>query len=288
MKTALLYSEFTNSVIFEKKNIRRINYTPFGFQDKKQINPAFIGVSKEAFGGYLFGNGRRTYLPSLQQFTQPDPISPFDSGLNSYSYANQDPINNHDITGLIPWPFTRKSAIGNMFSFLSNDLGFGKTKNVQRISDSIYIFDDFPKRGKRLNISAHGDIIEGRPRVQLESNRLGSPDDMMDMILPKIKDLESYTRARTLICYSADISPHYGAIGETVAKRTRLITKSYSGKVVANSLSRDLKDISRSARLIRENSDGSLDFRSGHTVAKVSFPFQPSYKPVYFYPQSIV
>jgi RHS repeat-associated protein len=264
---------------------RIISYTPFGFQGKTVGKAAFIGASREACGGYLFGNGRRLYLTSLQRFSQADPISPFDSGFNSYSYAHQDPINYHDITGLIAIPFlTKKSTARNIANFIADGFGLGTTENVQPISDVLYIFDDFTKKGKRLNISTHGTIHEGEPLIQLTKDGVTSPHVMMDIIVPQIKDLRSYASARTLICYSGDITANHQAIGQIVAQRTGLSTKSYAGPVSVHGLNFDMKNITASPGFIKKNPNGGFDFRGSHTVAKFYVPFTNNYKPVYFSP----
>lgn len=287
MKTALLASDFTDSVISEVGHNRTISYTPFGFQDRKTENSAFVGVSSEAFGGYLFGNGRRLYSPSLMRFTQPDSISPFGSGFNSYSYANQDPINIHDMTGLIPIPFfTKKSTIRNYINFMADSLGFGSatTENVRPISDALYVFDDFTKKGKRFNIITHGIIHEDEPFIELTKNGMASPQIMMDIIGSQVGDFQSYASARTLICYSGDIPINHQAIGKIVAQRTGLTTKSYAGSVSVNSLQIDAKNVEKSPGFIKKNPNGGYDFRGHHTVAKFYVPFINNYKPIYFSP----
>lgn len=41
--------------------------------------------------------GMRSYVPSLGRFLSPDPVK--GGSANAYDYANQDPVNNYDLTG---------------------------------------------------------------------------------------------------------------------------------------------------------------------------------------------
>lgn len=57
-------------------------------------------VPEKPFGGYLLGNGRRLYRPSMMRFVSPDKESPFLRGdLNAYAYCGADPINATDPSG---------------------------------------------------------------------------------------------------------------------------------------------------------------------------------------------
>jgi RHS repeat-associated protein len=46
----------------------------------------------------IISMGVRTYAPALGRFTSPDPVP--GGSANAYDYANQDPINNSDLSGL--------------------------------------------------------------------------------------------------------------------------------------------------------------------------------------------
>ena len=48
-------------------------------------------------GHYLLGQGYRAYNPVLMRFNSPDNLSPFGKGgINSYSFCEDDPVNNAD------------------------------------------------------------------------------------------------------------------------------------------------------------------------------------------------
>lgn len=75
--------------------------TPSGWPNREGRRIEFNGVWYESFGGYLLGNGKRLYLPSLARFVSPDPVGPFQQGnSNVYAYAAADPVNRMDGSGL--------------------------------------------------------------------------------------------------------------------------------------------------------------------------------------------
>ena len=77
-------------------------YSAFGFSNSSSNEWGFKGERKDsASNGYLLGNGRRLYSPSLMRFLSPDSLSPFSKGgINHYAFALNDPINSSDPSGL--------------------------------------------------------------------------------------------------------------------------------------------------------------------------------------------
>ncbi|WP_082435159.1 RHS repeat-associated core domain-containing protein [Pseudomonas sp. NBRC 111123] len=62
---------------------------------------AFTGEHLNAAnGGYMLGQGYRSYSPALMRFRSADSWSPFgQGGVNAYAYCGNDPINHTDPTG---------------------------------------------------------------------------------------------------------------------------------------------------------------------------------------------
>lgn len=77
------------------------HYTPFGHsRDRWLDRTAYIGQWREKQGGYLLGNGRRAFSPTLMRFSQPDRHSPFGKGgVNAFAYCEGQPITKIDPTG---------------------------------------------------------------------------------------------------------------------------------------------------------------------------------------------
>lgn len=79
------------------------SYTAYGGEKLPSPATSLLGFNGELripIGGYLLGNGYRTYNPALMRFNSPDSLSPFEAGgLNSYSYCSGDPVNNIDPSG---------------------------------------------------------------------------------------------------------------------------------------------------------------------------------------------
>lgn len=76
-------------------------YMPFGHSPNRSLGRiAFTGQWREKQAGYLLGNGRRSFSPTLMRFSQPDCHSPFGKGgINGYGYCEGQPITKSDPTG---------------------------------------------------------------------------------------------------------------------------------------------------------------------------------------------
>lgn len=77
-------------------------YTPYGYGAgvDEWRTVAFNGESRDPFGLYHLGHGRRVYSCSLMRFCSVDSLSPFlKGGLNAYAYCAGDPVNFSDPSG---------------------------------------------------------------------------------------------------------------------------------------------------------------------------------------------
>ncbi|OUM04691.1 hypothetical protein BW686_25320 [Pseudomonas syringae] len=118
--TTLIAGDRHNSVLHASGAGRQadIAYSPYGHHDAAQPIaglPGFNGEKPDPFTGhYLLGNGYRAYNPVLRRFNSPDSLSPFgEGGVNAYAYALNNPINQIDPTGHIP--FRVSSLLGLVF-----------------------------------------------------------------------------------------------------------------------------------------------------------------------------
>ena len=89
-------------------------FSPYGYASTKYRELSFIGFAGElpiAEGKYLLGSFR-IFDPALMRFHSPDNLSPFvKGGINTYSYCENDPINNADPSG----HFRIRSLLGHTF-----------------------------------------------------------------------------------------------------------------------------------------------------------------------------
>ena len=85
---------------------RTMAYSPYGHHPTAGANQQLLGFNGECAdpvtGHYLLGNGYRAFNPVLMRFNSPDSWSPFSaSGMNTYTYCRNRPINSNDPSGHI-------------------------------------------------------------------------------------------------------------------------------------------------------------------------------------------
>ncbi|MEE1887197.1 RHS repeat-associated core domain-containing protein [Pseudomonas carassii] len=82
---------------------KEFSYTPYGYDRLDKTFWPLLGFNAEprtASGGYLLGNGYRSFTPSLMRFNSPDSYSPFGAGgINAFCYCLNDPVNRTDPSG---------------------------------------------------------------------------------------------------------------------------------------------------------------------------------------------
>jgi RHS repeat-associated protein len=103
--TDLLVCDRANSVLqrLGAAAPRAFAHSPYGLRTPTadaEPGMGFNGQYLERYGGYLLGNGYRTYVTQLRRFASPDTLSPFGTGgLNAYMYCGGEPINQRDPSG---------------------------------------------------------------------------------------------------------------------------------------------------------------------------------------------
>ena len=213
---------------------RSIAYSPFGFHPAASGVGNLLGFNGQppdpVTGHYLLGNGYRAFNSVLMRFNSPDSLSPFgEGGLNPYAYCQGDPINRSDPTGHIVSALSqflsRSKALA--YSFEAS-IQLKPVRNVTRLSDGIFTFEDVYKGRPRLTIDGHGiagGLAEGLSGLELVSlaKRHGVRIDRFESV-------------RMVVCNSADIEKNrYGiadiSYAESFNRLVKRPVKAYKGKV---------------------------------------------------------
>lgn len=152
-------------------------------------------------GGYLLGNGYRTYNPALMRFNSPDSLSPFEAGgLNPYSYCSGDPINNIDPSGHMQRASkqTQLSPRQQIGSILSRQLEI-KAKiqsTTSEISMNKRAEEKLSPKLENIQVSLKKDYGLHNRRSGLHPSDRAKAEERKDKILGKMIDLE---KARTAL-----------------------------------------------------------------------------------------
>jgi RHS repeat-associated protein len=130
-----LIADLHNTVLARLHGTRQV-YSPYG-ASRESIRPclAFSAQLREPWAdGYLLGNGKRLYMPSIARFGMPDRQSPFGrGGLSAYAYCLGDPVNRVDPSGEISFFALAKNVV-----WLASRVKavLGKAAGVKRVGEA--------------------------------------------------------------------------------------------------------------------------------------------------------
>lgn len=231
-------------------------YSAFGFSSPSKNEWGFKGERKDPISnGYLLGNGRRLYNPSIMRFTSPDPLSPFSKGgLNYYAFTLNDPINGSDPTGLVTQSIInfnaklhpKKTYRGDILWQHDGITAFAEKRRTDGNLDTLYILSHGEKgvlSGNELNYSAL-DIF-------IRLNQKGI----------KMQGRQTHF----LACYSATPENFGGySVADEMAKLTGVQSSGYDGPVsVAD-------EIDKSGKFVAHRISNPINnFLLGFTATKV-------------------
>lgn len=221
-ETMLLAVDQQRSVI--RAGVQPLVYSPYGFCAASNGLVSLLGFNGERVdpvtGHYLLGNGYRAFNPVLMRFNSPDSWSPFGmGGLNAYSYCKGQPLLHVDPTGRSPVGKVLAKSKSLVFSMLG------------KIDDDITMFEQHTRYGKNLVVQAHSRELENGTAVVV--NRAEKNVSAVELVgkINAVTDVKSYSKARLVVCNSADGGPR--SFAQMFANESGLETKGYVGGVIS-------------------------------------------------------
>lgn len=230
-KTILLETDYASSVLSGHQHEASDNYlyTPYGYDHREKTNgliSGFNGHRRDPLrGGYLLGNGYRSYNQRIYRFEAPDSFSPFhEGGLNTYAYCLNDPVNLHDPSGHWPWK-------------LSKIFGGKKTstpKTKYSASAPSLAFDEPPSEyGQQPATNPHPQGITATPQFMDHSSELGGSAPLYEMSASDLKKVSNNTSQINSITFDTrlerkELRKYTDALNRHLEPKIR---KSYEAKV---------------------------------------------------------
>ncbi|WP_338745834.1 RHS repeat-associated core domain-containing protein [Pseudomonas putida] len=196
-KTILLETDYASSVLSGHRHDASDNhlYTPYGYDHREKTNgliSGFNGHRRDPLrGGYLLGNGYRSYNQRIYRFEAPDSFSPFhEGGLNTYAYCLNDPVNLHDPSGHGPWKLRK--------FFGKKETSTLKTK--YSASAPSLVFDEPPSEyAQQPATNPHPQGITAIPQFMDHSSKLGGSAPLYAMSASDLGKVSSNTSQINLI-----------------------------------------------------------------------------------------
>ncbi|MFS2157694.1 RHS repeat-associated core domain-containing protein [Pseudomonas sp. Pseusp122] len=222
---------------------RPLVYTPYGHSFRHQDSLGMLGFTGERpdlmTGHYLLGNGHRAFNPVLMRFNSPDSLSPFGKGgLNAYAYCSGDPVNRVDPSGQFSIaPFFRAlRGVGErnlprriyqpIFGVVNKPID-----NFRKIAPGISVFKDAYKNGRRLNIQAHGQVIDvggGTRSYMFSGDQPLNPEELFELLTRNHMRPKDYDSIRLISCHLADADYSFAAGFSHITGRP---VKAFSGEI---------------------------------------------------------
>ncbi|MFJ3366643.1 RHS repeat-associated core domain-containing protein [Pseudomonas sp. NPDC086251] len=249
VRNSVLATDLQRSVLSAQQanSQRAIAYSPYGFHLCDSGLASVLGFNGQrpepVTGHYLLGNGYRAFNPVLMRFNSPDSLSPFGKGgLNAYGYCLGDPVNRSDSTGRI------SIGLGELFSSLrtfyeSYMAGYPvkPARNVIRLSEKIFAFEDTYKNKTRLTFQGHGS--QKTHLLKFDKHRSIDAAELYEVASSKGLHVKNYEYLRIAACYlgdptilpGGDIIPSFAEKFSVIASRP---VKAFQGSLDGDDVSK--------------------------------------------------